>query len=171
MGSTDSNMKKISAFVLGGAFLMVACNGDDTTEIRKGQVDEDMLSAGVQVTIAGDVGTVDVPMALPVPNVTNSQLEGELQAACAFTLSSDQSGATVDILAGNLVDGDPASPGDYSYSINDARDTITVSFYNQSPGGLTVKTDRTYTAAMAIEFNDYIEVVENMTFTVTPTGG
>ncbi len=153
----------MAALTLGG------CNGDDAVEIRKGIVDTDTLEAGVVVSIAGSLGTVSVPMSIPVPNVTDAAFEAELEAACSLVISSNVTGSTLDISVGELITGAPSAPGEYAWAINDARDSITMTFWNQSPSGLTLKTDRDYNVAMAIDNNEYIETLAAMQFTAQPT--
>ncbi len=162
-------MKKLSAFVLGGAFLVAGCPGDDPAGISKGQVDTGTLTDGVVVTLSGNTGKVEVPMAVPVPETNDSALEAELRAACALVISSNVTGSTLDISVGSLVESNPAAPGEYAWSINSDRDIITMTFFNQSPGGLTLKTDRTYNVSMSIDTNRYIATVPNMMFTASPT--
>jgi hypothetical protein len=154
------------------AALAGGCGEGDDTQIRKGEVDHDMLDAGVTVTIATDnTGSVDVPLSVPAPNVPDADIESALGAAVGLVVTSDETGASADITSGMLVSGSPSSPGEYAWALNDTRDTATLTFYNESPGGLTLKTDRTYTAQFAIGTNDYIEDMPAMTFTVTPVGG
>jgi hypothetical protein len=154
------------------AALTAGCGGGEGTEIRKGEVDHDMLDAGVTVTIAADnTGSVDVPLSVPAPNVPDADIEGALGDAVGLVVTSDETGASADITSGTLVTGTPSAPGEYAWALDGDRDTATLTFYNESPGGLTLKTDRTYTAQFAIGTNDYIEDMPAMTFTVTPVDG
>ncbi len=158
--------------ILFGATLAVAgCTDDTVAEVAKAEVDTDALRAGPTVTLSGNTGSVDVPLKTPIAaSASESDLENELEGAVALVVSSVNSGASADLAAGSLVSSNPAAPGEYAWSMNDARDTITLEFYNQTPGGLTLKVGRTYDVQLAITSNGYVMSVPAMSFTVTPSG-
>lgn len=162
-----------TALLLGlGAATLAACgdDGDGAMTLRKGEIDEAALSSGVSVNISGQTGTVSVPFIEPVPNVPDADLEAELEAAVSLFVQSDASGSSADLAAGSIV-GSPAGPGEWSWDLNEDRDEATMTFFNESPGGLTLKNGVSYTATMTLTANDYIESVSAFSMAVTVTGG
>lgn len=149
-----------SIFALSLVFAATACSDDPAGE-AKGVVDEDTLNSdGVTVRLNGNVGSVDVPFIAPVPsNPTDEALSAALQDAASLTVRSDETGTTANLSDGEWVEGDPSGPGEFNWSLNDDRDSLTFTFYNETTAGTTLKTDRTYTGTMQIASNDYVENV------------
>jgi hypothetical protein len=171
------SMKILRAtLLLGLAFgatpLLSAC-GDDggVVSLRKGVVDEGALSTGVTVTVSGQTGSVLVPFMEPVPSVDEDALEEELQGAVSLGVVSAASGAATDLAAGTLVSGSPAGPGQWSWQLNDDRDEATLTFFNQTPGGLTLTPGNPYSATLSLTTNAYIERLSAFTMQVTVAGG
>ena len=157
-----------------GATPMVSACGDDggVVATRKGVVDEAALTTGVTVTLSGQTGSLVVPFAEPVPDIDDDDLVEEVEAAVSLSVRSPASGATADFASGRLVEGTPSAAGEWSFELNDDRDAATLTFFNQSPGGLTLKTSNTYTATLSLSTNRYIERLSTFTIQqVTVTGG
>lgn len=153
-------MKTLRMCLLTGVVLSMACGDDDgATVVRKGEVDEGALGSGVTVNIKGNTGTIIVPFSEPIPEVDDEMFEDEMSGAVALIVSSPRSGATVDLMAGALVSGEPAAPGEFTWDVNEARDEVLMSFYNEAPGGLTLKAGREYEVQLSISTNDYVERV------------
>ncbi len=162
----------LSSFVFGAALLVAGCGDDTPAEVQKAEVDTSALQAGTDVVLSGNTGTVDVPLKSPIPaSASESDLESDLEGAVALVVSSVETGASADLAAGTLVSSNPAAPGEYTWSMNEERDTITLEFYNQTPGGLTLKAGRDYDVQFAVTPNSYVMSVAAMSFTVTPSGG
>ena len=166
-------MRKASLFI-GLVVGLVGCTVDhepSSGSSEKGEVDIELLqSTDWPVTIDGDVGTVALPFARPVPNsVFNiDDVKAELSDSVIMTVRSDETGVTANLADSAPVDLDPANPGDFSWELNPDRDQATLTFYNETPGGLTLKTDRTYTVNVEITENDYVKTLPASTFTVAP---
>lgn len=160
------------------ALALVGCNvdidfpgggggGDDGEEDppgSKGQIDRSAMQAGAVVMLSGSFGTVDVPFIVPVPEGQadtdtdgDQDLEAELAGAVSLIVSSTSTGATVDLTDGTLVDGIPAAPGEWTWGLNGARNRATMTFFNSSSGGLTLKPDLVYDAMLSIASNSYVE--------------
>jgi hypothetical protein len=151
--------------------MLAACNNDDgAVSVRKGEIDEGALTSGVTVTIAGSLGTVQVPFSEPVPEVPDATFEAELEDAVSLLVVSNQSGATADLMAGSVV-ASPSSPGQWSWQLNEDRDLATMTFFNETPGGLTLKAGNSYTAQFSVSVNDYIERLTTVSLGVNVTGG
>jgi hypothetical protein len=163
-----------AALLLGfGASSMLTACGDDggVVSLRKGVVDEGALSTGVTVTISGQTGSVQVPFMEPVPDVSDDDLEAELDGAVSLGVVSAASGAATDLAAGTLVSGTPTGPGQWSWQLNGDRDQATLTFYNQTPGGLTLSPGNPYSATLSLTTNAYIERLSAFTMQVTVAGG
>jgi hypothetical protein len=160
------------------ALSLTGC-GDDTPEAtnpRKGKIDRPALESGVTVTIANDqVGSVQLPFEIEVPEVEggtggDDPFESELEGAVSLQVSSNASGTTANLTSGIIVDGNPDSAGQWSWQFNADRDVATMSFFNSTVTGLTLKSANTYDAALSIANNEYIESEDSFTFTVNVVG-
>jgi hypothetical protein len=168
-------MKKLCAFLLlgfGATTTLAAC-GDDggVVSLRKGAVDEAEVSTGVTVTLSGRNGTVRVPFVEPVPNVADEDFEEELQGAVSLSVVSAASGSSADLTTGTLVSDSPSGPGEWSWTFNEDRDEATLTFFNESASGLTLKPQNSYSATLTIATNAYVERLPGFAFQVTVTGG
>jgi hypothetical protein len=166
-----------SLFLLSFGLAVTAC-GDDavqSVDSRKGEIDRPALESGVTVTISGDVGTVTLPFLVSVPEVGGdtgggNQLEDELSTAVSLVVTSNSSGATADLAAGILTEDSPSSVGQWNWTLNDDRDEATMTFFNSTVSGLTLKSSVTYDAALSIASNEYVETEDAFSFTVTVVG-
>ncbi|MFO0636712.1 MAG: hypothetical protein U0168_28090 [Nannocystaceae bacterium] len=131
-----------------------------------GEIDEAALRDGVTVTLAGELGSVAVPMR-PVPSADDRQLEQALRRTTSLVVASVASGASADLATGSLVDGDPTGPGQFAWSLSPARDQLTLRFFNASPAGLTLTVGRAYQATLSVADNGYVERVPAFAFPVT----
>lgn len=155
-----------------GVTLLTACGDDDgAVSIRKGVVDEAALSTGVTVTVSGQTGAVLVPFMEPVPSVNDDDLQEQLEGAVSLNVTSSVSGATINLAAGSLVGGNPAGPGEWSWELNDDRDEATLTFFNETPGGLTLSPGNPYSATLSLATNAYIERLSAFTMQVSVAGG
>ncbi len=161
-------MKRL--FVASLALLLPAVGcGSDTVEAPLGKVDTEALMAGPTVTLSGDLGTVDVPLSEALPAGDDQTIADDLSGTVSLVVTSRETGASADLAAGDLVSANPSAPGEYAWSIDEDRTTVTLEFYNQTPGGLTLKAGRTYDVQFAVQPNGWIEIVPTMQFSVVPT--
>lgn len=146
-----------------------ACADDDDAGGAKGRVDEAALDAdGVTVTLNGNTASVDVPFSEPVPsNPADEALNEALDTAASLSIRSDVTGTTANLADGEWVDGDPSGPGEFNWALNEDRDMLTFTFYNETTAGTTLKTDRTYTASVSISTNAYVENLASTAVAVT----
>lgn len=160
-------MKKFHVCCFLGALAAVGCGEDDSTTIRKGEVDVAALEDdGVTVDMAGDVASITVPFVDAVPAASASALESEMSDATSLVVSSVASGSSADISDGELVDGEPNGPGEFSWELDEERSSMTLTFYNETASGLTLKSGSSYRATLAISENDFVVEVPAMTFDV-----
>lgn len=164
-------MKKFPFLMLCGALALGACTDDDgSTSIRKGAVNEDTLASGMDVSVNGSLGTIVVPFAVAVPSVPTADLQDELDGAVSLAVVSAQSGATADLTSGTMVDGEPTAAGEFSWALNDARSEVTLTFYNQTSGGLSLTPGNGYTAQFSVSTNDFVQRVPAVSFDVRVSG-
>lgn len=138
----------------------------------KGEVDVVALGGGLEVTLSGDVGTVVVPFAVAVPEGPSAtQLSGALESAASLSLRSDATGVTANLADGELIDGAPSSPGEFSWTLDTERTALELRFFNETPAGTTLKVGNAYTANFSIAANDYVENVPSAAVAITVSGG
>ena len=159
-------------FCLLAGFLvpLAGCPDDgDVVDVRRGVVDESALNQGVIVSLSGSNGSVTVPFEEPVPDVPDDDFQDEMEGSVSLLVSSTLSGSSADIGAGNPLDpgSSPSAPGDFSWELNADRDQATLTFFNETPSGLTLKTTNPYSATFSVSPNDYVESVPAISFTVT----
>ncbi|RMG96356.1 MAG: hypothetical protein D6705_11460 [Deltaproteobacteria bacterium] len=163
-------MKRLIVASLALSFSVAAC-GDDTVEAQLGKVDTEALMAGPAVVLSGDLGTVDVPLERALPAGDAEQIAADFEGTVSLVVSSRETGSSADLAAGTLVSANPAAPGEYAWTIDEDRTTVTLEFYNQTPGGLTLKVGRTYDVQFAVQPNGWVDIVPTMEFSVVPSGG
>ncbi len=150
---------------------MLAACSDDVAEVQtKGQIADSELVDGVTVTIDGELGIVELPFEMPVPAAEEGALEEEMRRAVSLFIASEISGAAADLAAGVLVSGTPAEPGEFAWSLNEERDLAQLSFYNVSPGGLTLSVGQPYRAQLGVTRNDFVANLPTISFAITVTG-
>ncbi|MDH5670739.1 MAG: hypothetical protein OEZ06_01230 [Myxococcales bacterium] len=157
------------------AVALAACSSDTDpggSGDLKGTVDIKQLTAGDwPVSVSDGVSTVEVPFSNAVPeSALAAEVDpgAEIAGAVFLNVKSDETGATANLTDGELVDGDPTGPGEFTWELNDARDLATLTFWNATGEGLTLKTDRTYTAQIAITKNDFIDTLLATNVTLQP---
>lgn len=150
---------------------LAACTGDDDlVDVPRGAVDQSELTRGVLVTLSGNVGSVSVPFEEPVPDVSDADFQDEMDGVVFLTVRSVLSQAAAELgVGGPLSDagGTPAAPGEYTWQLNGARDTATLTFFNETPSGLTLKSANPYEARLSITDNDYVEALVEIQFDVS----
>lgn len=134
---------------------------------EKGVVDVPKLETGVTVKLGNRTGSVEVPFSVKVPDVSDADLEAELEKAVSLVVSSDISGATANLSSGKIVDGMPTGAGEFMWELNEDRDLATLTFFNETISNLTLKVGRPYTALMQVTENEYIETVPEVSLAVT----
>ena len=106
--------------------------------------------------------------------VSDSDFQDEMDGAVSLFVTSQASGASADLGAGTALDdigGTPGAPSEFTWSLNSDRDEATLTFYNETPAGLTLKSDRLYFADFSVSSNDYVENLSAISFEVAVSGG
>lgn len=166
-------MKHLLAFALGAVGLL-GCTADTGTGsgVDKGVIDVEQMRSKQPwpVTLEGDTASVKVPFLEPVPESADhlSDPKTELQKALVLTVKSDETGTTANITTAKPVASNPNATGEFSWELNADRDEATLTFFNEAAGGLTLKTDRTYTLQLAVTDNKYLGEVPTTKFRVQP---
>jgi hypothetical protein len=146
--------------------LLVACAGD-TTESGVAKValddpsqvlDEDGDGAA-KGTIEQDVATLTFELGEPLPEIpfrvdgTEDAAVLDVIDAMTFVISSPRSGITVSLDEGELVAGPPEAAGEWSVSLSANRKRFTISWYNETRSGLTMKSGEAYDAVYSLDDN------------------
>lgn len=166
-------MRHLLAFGLCGIGL-VGCTADTGTSggVSKGVIDVEQIrdSQPWPVSIDGNKASVTVPFLEPVPEGADhlDDPEAELEDAVSLVVKSDETGTTANITTGTPVASSPNEPGEFAWELNTARDEATLTFFNEAPGGLTLKTDRTYTVQVSVTENEFLGEVASTSFKVKP---
>jgi hypothetical protein len=162
-----SKMKKFSVCGFLGALAATGCGGDETESMGKGTVDVASLEdEGVQAAVEADVAAIGVPMSAPFPAGSKAEIEDEMLGAASLVVSSP-TGTSADLADGIVVDGEPSAPGEFNWELDDDRTTLTISFYNETVNGMSMKPGTEYTATLQIAENEFTGEVPATTFTVT----
>lgn len=147
------------------------CNDDGTTVVTdaRGVVDEGALTQGVQVSVSGSVGSLEVAFSEPVPEVDDGEFQDEMSGAVSVIVASDANQASVDLNVGTALDdagGTPAAPGEFTWVLDADRTSATLMFYNETPSGLTLTPGNGYSATFSVAPNDFVESVSAISFAV-----
>jgi hypothetical protein len=161
-------MKRIAILTLSSSLLVPGCTGDGGggSSDAKAVVDADALQDGVTVLLSGDLGNVEVAFSTPVPEVDDAQLQAELDGAVSLLVINDDSGVSADLVSGTPLGGEPAGPGEYTWTLSSMRDTAILTFYNETDSGSVLRVDGAYTGTMQIATNAYVESVTALAFPV-----
>ncbi len=151
--------------------MLGACGDEPALVEGATRIAEGELTDGVTVRLEGALGTVGLPFVDPVPEVDDLVFQEELEGAVGLFVVSELSGAAADLGAGTVVDGTPAAAGEYSWTLDEERTEVTLTFFNESPGGLTLNIGQPYSAQLSITANAYVERLSAISFPVAVMGG
>ena len=150
--------KFIAPLLIASSFALTACTGDEID----GKVNiliDDLTANGMAITLTGDLGEGMLMLDGAVNDTpTNETLELYISGAVSISIMSDASSATANFgeMGVDYVEGTPAAEGEYTWSLNDARDSATFTFFIQTPAGLTLKPNVAYTAELSVSNNPYV---------------
>ncbi|MBL8943740.1 MAG: hypothetical protein JNK45_11350 [Myxococcales bacterium] len=143
-----------------------ACSGDTTESgVAKVAVDEptELLDAdgdgAAKGTVDGDVAELTFELGEPLPEIafrvdgTEDAAVLDVVDALSFVVSSPRSGVTATLEDGELVAGPPDAAGEWSVELADDRMSFTVSWYNETRSGLTMKSGETYDTVFSLDDN------------------
>ncbi|MGB1699875.1 MAG: hypothetical protein ACPHRO_07980 [Nannocystaceae bacterium] len=126
---------------------------------------------GVEVQINGDLASATIPLCGAVSTApVNSTLALYFDDAVNIIVTSDATGISASFSNPGItyVEGAPAAPGEYTWSLNDPlRDAWTVTFYNETPLGQVLKVGGGYTAEVSVSDNPYIENLSPLSVAIT----
>jgi hypothetical protein len=160
-------MKKFSVCCFLGALAAIGCGGDSTESIGKSEVDVATLEEeGVAASLDGEVAGIGVPLATPFPEASRTAIENEMLGAASLVITSEN-GTSADLADGIVVSGEPSAPGEFTWALDEERVTLTITFFNETPGGVKIQSGTEYTATLAIAENAFTDEVPATTFTVT----
>jgi len=158
-------MKTFRVLLVTGVMALSACTDDGGVSPRKAIVDTGALSAGVTVTIDGNLGSVSVPFTTAVPEgVSVAEFEDELDGAISLLITSSVTGMSADIVSGSLVDTTPAIAGEFTWEMAPDRLSVTLTFFNETSTGLSLHAGSTYVAQLSISTNEYVQRLSAMSF-------
>lgn len=160
-------MKNLSTLLVLAGVLTTGCADDD--DLTKGVVDVAALTqsgAPPVVTISGQQGTLTVPFSTPVPAVPANSFEDELSGAVLLEVHSPRTGNNASLTEG-IISENPSAAGEFSWTLNAARDQATLTFFNTTPTeGLTLKPGLAYNVGLSVGVNDYVQRVPSTLFVV-----
>jgi hypothetical protein len=126
---------------------------------------------GLVIQINGDLASGTVSLCGGVSTTpVDETLDLYLANAVSIVVVSDTTGLSASFSTPGVtyVEGTPAAPGEYTWSLNDPlRDAWTVTFYNETPLGQMLKVGGSYTAEVRVEINPYIEDLQPTPIAVT----
>lgn len=161
-----------------------ACSGDTTNDSGDMKVGVDDPAevldpdgdGTAEATVEGQVATVSFELAEPLPEMP-FRLSATVDAAMldvidalSLVVSSPRSGTSVSLAEGELVEGPPAGPGQWSVELADDRMSFEVSWFNGTAGGLTMKSGESYDVLFSLGDNCCMESFTDHTtkFVVAP---
>ncbi len=147
----------ITVLTLCGA--LVGCGPVVDIDAIKAQVDLSVMKSGIAVTLAGDLGTVTVPFATPLPEASDAELQTTLQRSVDLVVSSPRTGVSVRLADATLVAETPRQAGEVTWKLSDDRAVATLTFFNVTPQGESLERGWDYSVALTIADNDFIEAV------------
>ncbi|MBC8067916.1 MAG: hypothetical protein IAG13_06235 [Deltaproteobacteria bacterium] len=163
------------------ALFSSACSGD-ASEATVTKVDvEDPATVldpdgdgAAQGTVEGEVAAISLELEEPLPEIdfrvdgTDDAAVMDVASALSLTVSSPRSGISVSLGDGELVAGPPSKAGEWSIELSDDRLVFDVSWFNESKGGLTMKTGEEYDLVYSLGDNCCIKSFDDtaMNFTV-----
>jgi hypothetical protein len=106
----------------------------------------------------GDDGTGSLALALaaPLPETDDATLLGYLtDGTIEIIVNNNATSVSFNLTDGTRVDSTPAAAGEYMLSLDAARTTLTVSFYNETMTGAALHAGGGYTASFSVIANDY----------------
>ncbi|HWB81575.1 MAG TPA: hypothetical protein VG755_41725 [Nannocystaceae bacterium] len=112
-----------------------------------------------EAEVEGSIATMSFELAEPLPEIpfrVAGTMDGavmDLVDAFSLVVSSPRSGITVSIAEGELVDGPPKGPGEWSVELSDDRTVLDYSWYNETKGGLTLKSGEEYDVVYSLDDN------------------
>lgn len=119
-------------------------------------------------TVEGTVAAMSLELAEPLPEIpfriagTEDGAVMDVVAALTLIVSSPRSGVSVSLAEGEMVAGPPSGPGEFSVDLSDDRMEITVSWFNETKGGLTMKAGEEYDVVYALDDNCCVDSFEDV---------
>ena len=145
--------------------------GDGGVEAKAAVDVASLQQNGLVIQINGDLASGTVSLCGGVSTTPiDETLDLYLEAAVSIVVVSDTTGLSASFSTPGVsyVEGTPAAPGEYTWSLNDPlRDAWTVTFYNETPLGQMLKVGGSYTAEVRVENNPYIEELQPTSIAVT----
>ena len=150
--------KFIAPLLIASSFALTACPADDV-DAKVNILVEDLTTNGMTITLTGDLGEGTLGFDAPVSDTpTNETLDLYLENAVSINIVSDatSTAASFGEMGVTYVEGTPAAPGEYTWALSADRDSATFTFFNETPGGVTLKNTVAYTAELAVANNPYV---------------
>ena len=115
------------------------------------------LPAIVTVALPGDgTGAMTLALLAPLPDADDATLLDLLgDGTIEISVQNDATAVSFNLTDGTRVDAAPTSAGQYMLSLDAARTTLTVTFYNETLSGAALHSGGTYTASFSVTANDY----------------
>jgi len=153
-------------------FALSACTAITDFDMPKGDlyVLSDNLPQTVTVTLGTDgTGTLTLSLVAPLPAADDAVLIALLEeGTVGIAVTNDVTLTSANLTAGDNVADVPNAAGEYALALDDARQVLTVTFFNATTDGSALHAGGDYTASFSIadDSNDYF-APENFTRSVT----
>lgn len=164
-------MMRKSAVILAAA-LLAGCSAitdfDMPPDFELYSLNEN-LPAAVGVTLAGDgTGALSLSLVTPLPAADDATLLALLgDGTFDISVQNVDTGVEFNLTDGTRVEAAPPdAAGEYFLSLDDARTTLTIQFFNETTTGATLHAGGQYAASFDVIANDYF-VTETFTRTAT----
>ncbi|MGB1698424.1 MAG: hypothetical protein ACPHRO_00630, partial [Nannocystaceae bacterium] len=147
--------KFIAPLLIASSFALTGCPADEI-DAKVNILVDDLTTNGMAITLSGDLGSGTLPFDGPINSApTDGTLALYIDDAVQINIESDTTGTTASFgeTGVKYVEDTPAAPGEYTWELNAARDAATFTFFNQTPGGVTLKTTVSYTAELSVSNN------------------
>jgi hypothetical protein len=159
----------IPALALFSISTALACNNSEDPETcTKAQFSiED--GATLDVTLDGDIATVDCPYTCDLPTeLGDDEVVDAFDGAASLMISNDDTGVTVnltDAMAPGLGD-PPGGPGEWSVVIDRDGKNVQLQVYNDLGTGQRLRAGTNYTATFALSVNDVADEIDSSAVTL-----
>lgn len=159
--------KFIAPLSIASTLLLTGCPVDNI-ESKVAILVDQLTTDGMAVSLSGNVGTATLPLDGSISSTPeDATIQLYVDSAVTITVTSVNTGTSANFTEGTYVEGTPANPGEYTWTLSANRDSVTCTFFNETVAGTTLKTDRTYTAELAVAENPYLETQPSVSVAVS----
>ena len=158
--------KHVIGISLALAITSVGCGPVVNMDVPKAEVDVANVMNDIAVTVTNDIGTVVMTFDIPIPEGSDDELKTALETSVSVIVKSPRSDISISLDQGLPVTGAPEQPGELSWALSEDRRTATLSFFNTTAEGLSLRRGAIYDVALTVSENEFISPIETSSFSV-----